>query len=52
MELQTLESKFNWNMLTNAPKSVEQVELYLPKFKFEITVDLESILRKVRADRM
>lgn len=49
IELQTLESNFNWNTLADAPKSVEEIELYLPKFKFEIAIDLEHILRKVGA---
>ncbi|EZA59235.1 antichymotrypsin-2 isoform X2 [Ooceraea biroi] len=52
IELQTLESNFNWNTLADAPKSAEQVELYLPKFKFEITIDLETVLRKIGLNSM
>lgn len=47
VELQSLENNFDWKTLAEAPNSVEKVELYLPKFKFEITLKLEEVLRKV-----
>jgi len=46
-ELQTLENNFNWETLANAPKSIDRIELYLPRFKFEIAVNMEDVLRKV-----
>lgn len=46
-ELQTLEKNFNWETLDKTPRSNDEIELYLPRFKFEITMDLEDILRKV-----
>lgn len=47
VELQTLENNFDWKTLVEAPTSFDKVELYLPKFKFEITLKLEEALRKV-----
>lgn len=47
IELQILENNFNWETLTAASTSTEEVALYLPKFKFEITIDLKDVLRKV-----
>lgn len=46
-ELQALENNFNWETLANAPKSVDKIELYLPRFKFEIAINMEDVLRKV-----
>lgn len=47
IELQVLENNFNWETLIAASTSIEEIELYLPKFKFEITIDLKDALRKV-----
>ncbi|XP_032687857.1 leukocyte elastase inhibitor-like isoform X2 [Odontomachus brunneus] len=47
VELQSLENNFEWKTLAEAPSSIEDVELYLPKFKFELTLKLEEPLRKV-----
>lgn len=47
IELQVLENNFNWEMLANASTFTNEIALYLPKFKFEITMDLKDTLRKV-----
>lgn len=47
IELQILENNFNWKTLVDAPRSTDEIALYLPKFKFEITIDLKETLRKV-----
>lgn len=47
IELQVLENNFKWETFTAASTSTEEIALYLPKFKFEITVDLKDALRKV-----
>lgn len=47
MELQVLENKFNWQTLVNRHRFINNFELYLPKFKFEITINLKDILNKV-----
>jgi len=47
MELQVLEKKFNWQTLVNRHRFFDDFELYLPKFKFEITINLKDILKKV-----
>lgn len=47
VELHILENNFNWETLANEPRSIDEVALYLPKFKFEITIDLKDTLRKV-----
>jgi len=46
-ELQVIENNFNWETLADAPRSTDKIALYLPKFKFEITIDLEDALRKI-----
>lgn len=51
-ELQTLEKNFNWETLDKTPRSNDEIELYLPRFKFEITMDLEDILRKIGLNSM
>lgn len=45
--LTNLQSNFSWEILKNVSRSNSEVELYLPKFKIEFTVDLETILRTV-----
>lgn len=47
VELQSLENNFEWKTLAEAPSFIEDVELHLPKFKFEVTLKLEEPLRKV-----
>ncbi|XP_018310584.1 antichymotrypsin-2 isoform X2 [Mycetomoellerius zeteki] len=47
VELHILENNFNWETLANEPRSIDEVALYLPKFKFEITIDLKDTLRKI-----
>ncbi|XP_011691975.1 PREDICTED: antichymotrypsin-2-like [Wasmannia auropunctata] len=47
IELQMLENNFNWKTLADAPRFIDEVALYLPKFKFEITIDLKDSLRKI-----
>jgi len=49
-ELQVLENHFNWKTLVDVPRSVDEIALYLPKFKFEITIDLKDALRKVNSE--
>ncbi|XP_071569365.1 antichymotrypsin-2 isoform X1 [Temnothorax nylanderi] len=52
IELQVLEHNFNWQVLADAPRSTDEVALYLPKFKFEITIDLKDALRKIGLNTM
>ncbi|XP_028047665.1 antichymotrypsin-2 isoform X2 [Monomorium pharaonis] len=52
IELQVLENNFNWETLVNAPRFTDEIALYLPKFKFEITINLENVLRKVGLNTM
>ncbi|XP_020297699.1 antichymotrypsin-2-like isoform X2 [Pseudomyrmex gracilis] len=47
VNLQTVENNFNWKILANAPRSVEEIELYLPKFNIDFTMDLKDILKKM-----
>lgn len=50
--LQSLRNDFVWEKLAEAPRVKTEVELYLPKFKFESTINLEDILRKVGLNKM
>ncbi|XP_076669976.1 alaserpin isoform X1 [Andrena cerasifolii] len=50
--LSTVQNNFSWEILANTPRSANEVELYLPKFKIEFTVDLKSILRKLGLSKM
>lgn len=52
MELQFLEKKFNWQTLVNRHRFFDDFELYLPKFKFEITINLKDILKKIGLNMM
>lgn len=46
--LQELENNFNWETLTKASRFKDkEIELYLPKFKFEVTINLKEALYKV-----
>ncbi|XP_020297704.1 alaserpin-like [Pseudomyrmex gracilis] len=47
VDLQTVERNFNWTSLANAPRSVEEIELYLPKFNIDFTVDLKDTLKEL-----
>ncbi|KYN00229.1 PREDICTED: antichymotrypsin-2-like [Cyphomyrmex costatus] len=47
MELQVLENNFNWKTLADKPRFIDEIALYLPKFKFEITIDLKDTLKKI-----
>lgn len=48
IELQVVENNFNWETLVKAHRFHNDFELYLPKFKFEIAINLKDILNKVR----
>nr|XP_003703429.2 PREDICTED: antichymotrypsin-2-like isoform X1 [Megachile rotundata]XP_012141559.1 PREDICTED: antichymotrypsin-2-like isoform X1 [Megachile rotundata] len=50
--LTNLQSNFSWEILKNASRSNNDVELYLPKFKIEFTVDLENTLRALRMNKL
>lgn len=45
--LLNLQTNFSWEILTNASRLYDEIELHLPKFKIEFTVDLKNILNKV-----
>lgn len=47
VELQVLENNFNWETLAMASRSTDEVALHLPKFKFEITINLKDTLSKI-----
>lgn len=47
VKLQTLENNFDWKILAEAPSSVNDIKLYLPRFKFEATLKLKETLHKV-----
>ncbi|KOX72767.1 Alaserpin [Melipona quadrifasciata] len=42
--LLNLQTNFSWEILTSASRLYGEIELYLPKFKIEFTVDLKNIL--------
>ncbi|KOC65837.1 putative serpin-like protein [Habropoda laboriosa] len=50
--LSYLEKNFSWEMLANTSRSNDDVELHLPKFKIEFTVNLENILHKLGLSTM
>ncbi|EFN74849.1 Serpin B8 [Camponotus floridanus] len=50
--LKVLENTFNWQTLINTLRFPSPILLYLPKFKFEITIDLENVLRKIGLNMM
>ncbi|CAK9799753.1 unnamed protein product [Anthophora quadrimaculata] len=50
--LSNLENNFSWEILANAARFNNDVDLYLPKFKIEFTVDLENILHKLGLSTM
>lgn len=52
IELQDLEKKFNWQKLVNERRIVNYVDLYLPKFKFEMSINLKNVLQKIGLNRM
>ncbi|KAL2726795.1 leukocyte elastase inhibitor-like isoform X2 [Vespula squamosa] len=45
--LQLLEKSFKWEDFFEASRSETDIALSLPRFKYEITIDLENILRKL-----
>ncbi|GAB1865782.1 Antichymotrypsin-2-like isoform X3 [Camponotus japonicus] len=45
--LETLENNFNWQTLINTQSFPDPILLYLPKFKFEINIDIKNVLRKI-----
>lgn len=45
--LLNLQTNFSFEMLANTTRSYNDIELYLPKFKIEFTVDLKNALNKV-----
>lgn len=45
--LQDVEKNFNWETFVNSRRSSDNFELYLPKFKFEISINLNDVLHKV-----
>ncbi|XP_050580454.1 ovalbumin-related protein X-like isoform X1 [Bombus affinis] len=50
--LSNLQTNFSWEILANAPRSYSEIELYLPKFKIEFSVDLKNILNKLGLSTM
>ncbi|XP_076276347.1 alaserpin-like [Lasioglossum baleicum] len=50
--LSKLQDSFSWEVLANAYRIYDKIELYLPKFKIEFMVDLEDILRKLGLNNM
>ncbi|KAK1135482.1 hypothetical protein K0M31_000074 [Melipona bicolor] len=50
--LLNLQTNFSWEILTNASRLYGEIELYLPKFKIEFTVDLKNILSKLGVSKM
>lgn len=46
--LQFLEKNFKWEDFSEASRNETDIELTLPRFKYEIKIDLENILRKVK----
>ncbi|XP_020294799.1 ovalbumin-related protein X-like [Pseudomyrmex gracilis] len=48
VNLQTVENNFDWKKLANAPRFIEEIELYLPKFKFHnFFINFVDILKKM-----
>ncbi|XP_076183026.1 antichymotrypsin-2 isoform X2 [Ptiloglossa arizonensis] len=45
--LSNLQNNFSWEILANAERWNKDIELYLPRFKIEFTVDLKNILQKL-----
>ncbi|CAD1478691.1 unnamed protein product, partial [Heterotrigona itama] len=50
--LLNLQTNFSWEILTNASRLYDEIELHLPKFKIEFTVDLKNILSKLGVNKM
>lgn len=47
IELHDLENNFNWQTLVETHRFSDDFELYLPKFKLELTINLKDVLHKV-----
>ncbi|XP_014605927.1 PREDICTED: leukocyte elastase inhibitor-like isoform X2 [Polistes canadensis] len=45
--LQFLEQNFKWEDISKASSNEVDIALTLPRFKYEVTIDLENILRKL-----
>lgn len=45
--LLNLQTNFSFEMLANTTRFYNDIELYLPKFKIEFTMDLKNALNKV-----
>ncbi|XP_050449112.1 antichymotrypsin-2-like isoform X2 [Cataglyphis hispanica] len=52
VELQVIENNFNWETLVKTHRFRDDFELYLPKFKFEIAINLKDILNKIGLNSM
>ncbi|XP_029667265.1 antichymotrypsin-2-like isoform X3 [Formica exsecta] len=52
IELQLVENNFNWETLVKRRKFYDDFELYLPKFKFEIAINLKDVLHKIGLNAM
>ncbi|OAD58440.1 Ovalbumin-related protein Y [Eufriesea mexicana] len=50
--LQNVQSNFSWEALANASRFYNDIELYLPKFKIEFSIDLKSSLYKLGLKRI
>ncbi|XP_076644251.1 leukocyte elastase inhibitor isoform X2 [Halictus rubicundus] len=50
--LSKLQNNISWEVLANASRRNDDIELYLPKFKIEFMVDLEDTLRKLGLNKM
>ncbi|XP_029157141.1 ovalbumin-related protein X-like isoform X2 [Nylanderia fulva] len=46
-ELKDVEKNFNWETVVNAHRSSNHFNLYLPKFEFENTINLNDVLNKI-----
>ncbi|XP_072759665.1 antichymotrypsin-2 isoform X1 [Anoplolepis gracilipes] len=51
-ELKDLEEKFDWQTLIKTRRFSDDFELYLPKFKFEISINLKDNLSKIGMNKM
>ncbi|XP_031779676.1 antichymotrypsin-2 isoform X1 [Nasonia vitripennis] len=50
--LRELEKNFDWNKISKASCLTTEVELFLPKFKVEATINLKSALKKLGMNAM
>ncbi|CAL1673626.1 unnamed protein product [Lasius platythorax] len=52
IELHDLENNFNWQTLVETHRFSDDFELYLPKFKLELTINLKDVLHKMGLNMM